>query len=485
MTVPTYTTRTSFQIPDISSKPFDCQGAVGPEYVIVVNNQDIAAHNKAGTEIWTATLETLFGVGASPFDPRIVFDPVEERFYVVAVRGKAAASPTGSQLLIAVSQSATPSDTQWDALSEEVSQSNKHWLDYPMIGYNANEVTITGKLFPKDTQTGPDDHNHIYGYLIPKADLLLATPTLANLEAVEVTDSSVWFPHPIVDVDAATSGHSLWRWSAGLTLDRLDVVSGSPSTIPEVASLTYTDATGLDGEQPSGATDLDNHANTRISAHPVKIGGFFYFALSGRNGTDCTIVVFKIDASDNTITAQTTLHESGVDLLYPAIAVNASGHIVIGCSASGTALLPGVMVFVGQDDGATMTFAAGDIVKDGERVYDEVAPDGRNRWGDYNAVEIDPTDNNRFWSINSYGHDNLSDNHGRQMEITEIITEPAGWFDVLGLTVRRFMAGVATFTGRPALARGERRPTSWAAPDRKEKWTAARRREKWTAVKRP
>lgn len=436
MAAPTYTTRTSFSISQFVANPFDTIGAAGPEHVLTITNDKLHIHNKEGTLVDDPTLGTLFNVAGSPFDPRIVYDAVEDRFYAIAALGRASGSPSGSFLVIAISKTSTPTtggSSDWHKLSEQVSQGENHWLDFPMIGYNADVVVVSGKLFPKD---GKPVHSHFFAYVIPKSDLTDPSPTLANLEAVNIA-APLEFSHPIVDRDDGSLPLSLWRWDPTTSIDRLDVTQNGSYAVAEVASIAYTDAIGADGSQ-SGVAVLDHSADDRISTYPVKIGGFIYLVLPGRARpeVDSTIVVFKINESTNTVTAQATITEVGLDLIYPSIAVNSSGNIVIGCTATGgnVGQFPGVMIFVGQDDGATMSFSAGDLIKAGERVYEKDVS-GRNRWGDYSAAVVDPTDEKRFWIFQTWAFNNESNDEGRKIEVAEVIVDPAGFRDLFALTM--------------------------------------------------
>ena len=482
MAAPTFTTRVSFSIARTFANPFDTIGAVSDEEIVVLDNGRYNVFNKAGVSLDSSTLTVFFNnLHASLFDPRIVYDPASERFFACAVSGKT--TDPDSFLLINVSNSSQPSVDGWSSLSVSVGQSNEHWLDYPMIGFNADVVVISGKLFPTDAPA--PDHTHFFAYVIPKSDLLLGTPTIANLEAVDIA-APLEFSHPIVDREDGSLPLSMWRWDPTTSIDRLDVTQPSAFSVDEVASIAYTDAIGLNGEQPDAVQALDHATDDRIGTYPVRIGGFVYIVLAGRNGSDSTLVVFKIDESTNTVTAQATIHESGLDLIYPAIAVNTSGNIVIGCTSSGSGVgdFASVMIFVGQDDGATLSFSAGEIVKEGQRTYLRLDANSRNRWGDYSAVVVDPGNEKRFWVFGTWAFDDGATDDGRKIEVTEVIVNPAGFRDLFALTMGWKSAAVFVPSGRVLLARAERRLSRWAATDRSSKWTAARRKSAFTGTKR-
>lgn len=446
MAVPTFSTRTSFSIAQSAVTPFDTIGAVGEDHIVVVLNDNYLSFNKAGTELQNTDLNALFGdiEENDAFDPRVVYDSDEQRFFACAADGRAASA--GSQLLIAVSNSADPT-AGWTAFAVDTGQDiggvEQHWPDFPMLGFNGSVVTVSLKLLSKTIGSPtPDNHGHNAMYVFPKSDLVKVTPDIAGLEEfinAEQVPAFIKIIHPHVDLENDSTPHSSWQWSEDTStgkITRWDVTEDSGFSFDEITDVEYLGRGGLHGEQPESATDLDNAHRFRIGTNPVKQGGFVYVVVNGRDGTDCTIVVIKINYTTNVIATTTILHESGLDLIYPSIAVNGNGHIVVGCTSTGAGAgdFASVMIFVGNDDGTTMTFSAGQKVKDGERTY-EVLVDTRNRWGDYSAVVFDPTDENRFWVFQTWAFDNLSNDNGRKVEVTEVIVEPVGFLDLFELTM--------------------------------------------------
>lgn len=489
MATPRFRTRTTFSISQVANVfPFDTTGAVGEDHIVVVINGGYRSYDKAGTELESTTLNALFEdtpedlVEDDAFDPRVVYDAEEQRFFACATDGRR--NTSGSQLLIAVSDSSDPT-AGWTAFAidtgEDILGVEQHFPDYPVIGLNADVVTITLTL---DTKTGiTPSHTHVFAYVFPKSDLLLATPTIANVQQLDISEGPIFTRHPSMDLGNGSLPHTLWKWDTNDTLDRLDVTLDGTYSIDEVASIAYTDAVGLDGEQPGGATDLNNSASSRISSSPVLTGGFFYLVVSSQSGTDSTIVVLKINATTNIIEARTTLSESGLDLIYPSIAVNTNGDIVVGCTSTGAGSeeFASAMIFVGKDEGGVMTFLDGDVIKAGERTYEVLDSESRNRWGDYSATVVDPADPNRFWTFQTWVFNNGVNDNGRKIQVTEIITNPSGFFSILG--VSWLSSSTLSGPGRRVVARAQRRQSKFTAPTRPAKWAADRRRTKWGTPK--
>ena len=91
----------------------------------------------------------------------------------------------------------------------------------------------------------------------------------------------------------------------------------------------------------------------------------------------------------------------GIHRWMGSIAMNSLGDIALGFSAANDtnpSLFPSVF-YTARHDGdppGQMTLGEGSI-KDGTG-----SQTGSPRWGDYTAIDIDPTDDTTFWYINEY-----------------------------------------------------------------------------------
>lgn len=427
-TAPTFTLGRSFSIDqDGAGVPFDTIGAVGEDVIVVVLNGKYYVFDKDGVELVNDDLNSLFGdIEESPggtFDPRIVYDPAEQRFYATACDGRA--DGAGSQLLIAVSKTGNPATGGWDAFAVDtgydVEGDEQRWPDFAMLGFNSTVVTVSLKLVGKD---GAPQHLSNAVYMFPKSDLLAETPTIENMvedDDIDLTATpGVWRSHPQVDLDNDELPHTLWQWGKDFAapdrwIKRWDVTDDGGLSVDEIIEIPYALGSGNHGPQPDGATPLDHSQNAQIGSNPVKSGGFVYLALPATNG----INVIKIDYATNVIVAQKLLFVPGLTFIYPSIAVNSFGQIVVGCTATGTEQYASAAVFVGRDYGAQLIFGSIVYTQEGERIY-ETGSDP-NRWGDYSATVADPVNLDRFWTFQTWAWDNGSNNLGRKIEVTEII----------------------------------------------------------------
>jgi hypothetical protein len=108
---------------------------------------------------------------------------------------------------------------------------------------------------------------------------------------------------------------------------------------------------------------------------------------------------FEFDASDATALQSGVIDHPDRDFLYPSIAVNPSGAVVIGFSASGTSLMPSAFAVLGETVAGVTTFGEPILVRAGSASFSA----SRVRFGDYSATVLDPSDDTRFWTFQEIG----------------------------------------------------------------------------------
>ncbi|MFN0276075.1 MAG: T9SS type A sorting domain-containing protein [Chitinophagales bacterium] len=100
----------------------------------------------------TAFSDTL-GLIESDYDPRVVYDPLHDKFVLVFLNGY---TPSTSYIIVAFSETNDPLG-EWNLYALPGNpKDNNRWTDYPMIALTEQEVFITGNLIIPDEpwQTG-------------------------------------------------------------------------------------------------------------------------------------------------------------------------------------------------------------------------------------------------------------------------------------------------------------------------------------------
>ena len=132
--------------------PPDTNGAVGPDHLMVILNSGITIQDKQGNKLSSATLTSFWGDFPdldNVFDPKVIYDPLADRFLAVAVANRRASD---SAILIAVSSTSDPMDP-WGQWLFDADPGGTMWLDFPYIGMTQDKITFTSNLFTNADDT--------------------------------------------------------------------------------------------------------------------------------------------------------------------------------------------------------------------------------------------------------------------------------------------------------------------------------------------
>lgn len=444
--------------------PPDTMGAVGRTQYMSTTNGAYAVFDKAtGTRtalmsdvaFWAAAGQT----GANG-DSRIMYNADASRWVAVSF------GASTSDLQIAVS------DTD-NALGGWKSVKFTGYAggtaDYPTLALDKNAMYIGTNNFAPSFQGTTLN-------VIPIASVFGAgAPTVANMKQF-VT------PYPGVGEDRGFAIQGVNSRSAGSTGK---VVAASlfnyDSLGYKVNGLSTTDATGSTtsgitylgqagyvspgpGRQPSVAIPANRRIidtlDERISSSAYEANGKIYMVQtvdSAGDGVDEARVRYTVlDADSFAILAQGDIGQVGYDYYQGSIAVNENGQVVIGYNRSGLDVDTGRISFMAQ---SFSTDAGGDLVAlSGELLLKESLTDdyhngslygqpaaGRQRWGDYSQVSVDPEDSSKFWVIGQFareynlpefGHPNGTGGSrwGTWIGVVQVVPEPSTYvLMILGL----------------------------------------------------
>jgi len=131
-------------------------------------------------------------------------------------------------------------------------------------------------------------------------------------------------------------------------------------------------------------------------------------------GGDHTELEWQIsDAATNTILSKGLISDPNYDYFQGSLAVNKSGQVVIGYNRSGSGADGKISIFaqtfntVADSLVSTGTFllkvSDTDAYHNGS-VFGKAAA-GRQRWGDYAQVSVDPTNDAEFWVVGEYARE--------------------------------------------------------------------------------
>jgi hypothetical protein len=431
----------------LDSVPPDTQGAVGTDHVVELENGGFSVYDKSdGTEIArTATLDEFWSAaGVDPigwsFDPRVLHDPASQRWFAVAVDG-GGTGPTGgvgvNRILVAVSEASDPT-LGWNAFAIDSDATDRSWADFPQVGLDADALYVSASMLGVGG-VGAITNTFV---VVPKADLLATVPTASGATSFQRVGTGVSgvVPTPVVDLDG---GGLPARFYSGrhtqfgqIPASRIDGPLGSPTytgggfiTIDPMPEPPYA-------QQPGPKPDLDTGAYESV----------FSGGVVRQNGVDWTVQAVELDGRvavrwiqldpENDIVLHSgVISDPVLDLFYPSIAVNGLDEIVIGMNGSSESDFVGAYAIAGSKVDGVTTFGDLLLLRPGVADYERLGGNPpRNRWGDYSATVVDPTNPHHFWTFQEYVY--AEDTHATWISELIFVPEPGtGALLVLGVSM--------------------------------------------------
>ncbi len=433
--------------------PPDPIAAAGPGHLVDVINVLVNFYQEDGTADFQDSLFDFFAdlnPNTFTFDPKVVYDPFSGRFVIVSmdVTDFQFDGFDSSRLLVAVSDDEDPNGT-WcvgdiDALSTFVGQADDqnaldHWAEYPGLAVDEEAVYITAEMRTFLSQTPPDEFGGVRLWIIDKANdgLYDCVANPVDLAQVDVFDpfaggggGIVLTSQPAQIYGTPPSGNvGTFLVSKGNLTDgtdefaqviRVDDPLGSPSFAQSFVNIgNIEDLVGNETDPPlpnapqSGSAELiDTNDRRALDAVWRQDNLYFSATIDPKPGDpdagQATAFWARIDTSNlgslSTADQGVILGEeigAATHTFYPSIAIDNTGAMAIGFSASGATIFPSAYFTYRQAaDGAGITQPSS-LVQAGQASY--LRPFGpRNRWGDYTGTAVHPLEAGCFWIFNQY-----------------------------------------------------------------------------------
>jgi hypothetical protein len=414
-------------------RPPDTQGDVGPNHYIQWVNLRFQIWSKAGTSLYGPangnTLWSGFGGKCQTYndgDPVTLYDHLADRWIMMQF----AVSGTGSDLIcIAVSQTADPLGS-WYRYS--YTWPNTYMPDYPKLGLWPDGYYLTVNQFSQAQRwrgagvaafqrsamlTGGAaqivyfngySYNSSYGGMLP-ADWEGTTqpPSGAPCPFMEWDDSTWIGPSDALRV---WNFHVDWTTPANSYFG----TSGSPFTPSQTLYTADVNPTicSLSPciDQPGTAQNLDeisdrlmhrlqyrNFADyqTMVTNHTVSIGS---------NNAGIHWYELRNTGSGWTIYQEGTYGPAdGASRWMGSIAMDQSGNMALGFSISSSSIYPSIRYVGRLATDPLGSLPQSEVVLQAGGGYQS---DSYARWGDYSAMQVDPSDDCTFWYTQEYAQTN-------------------------------------------------------------------------------
>ena len=390
--------------------PPDTMGAVGATQFMETTNGVYAIYNKANGAVQSMVSAATFWAAAGATgglngDARILFDKPSQKWIAIQFGASVA------DIQIAVS---TTSNALGPWRSTKFTGFAGGTADYPTLAIDSKAIYIGtnnfGASFAGTTLN-----------VIARSDLLGAgAPTTASLKqfntafpgggergfAIQGVNSTG--PDAGRVVAAALNSNDSIRYN-------VNNPGTAGATLGPVTQLGLTNYKNVNGQarQPDGTRNIDP-LDQRIGSNAWEQNGKIYFVYTATAvGGDRTEVRWVVtNAATNAVIQEGAIGDATHDFYQGSLTVNSSGQVVIGYNRSGFSAADGNVSFLARSYNSD---AAGKLVQTNELLlhvspvsdyhngsFQGLPATGRQRWGDYSAVTLDPNDDQGFWAIGQY-----------------------------------------------------------------------------------
>jgi hypothetical protein len=440
--------------------PPDNDGDVGPnDYVEFINGMFVIydktdlsiVDQRTDADFWAkAGLGVIVSDLGGVTDPRIIFDPVSQRWFAseidfnFQIDDNFDISIGTNNFLLAVSRTADPNG-QWKGVSFPTDPNLQYFGDFPTLGVDTQGVYMAADMY--DSNDPPDTGSDVGCTLVcfAKSNLLVWPPVFTNRTLFENMPISRLgqIYQPVTCADGSATGKMLAAGDIGndsnphsnvvtftlqnvaapgaATLGASNFVTVPPYMVPYNPDLMVPLFTAL---QPDG-TQMIQANDARFSARAYTVGGVIYGVNNTELNGKIAIRWYRLSAADGHLLEAGTIADTNMDLYFPSIAANRLGTVMVCYNGSGLSNTISCYASAGQTLGGVTSFGSPILLHVGAISYhgDDEDPTGLfgnpvSRWGDYSATSVDPSDSNRFWTIQEFP----SDTNVWSTQITELIT---------------------------------------------------------------
>jgi hypothetical protein len=414
------------------SIPPDPHGAAGPNHVVSVTNTSIEWHTKAGAQQNSQSLSSFFGVLGpltTLFDPKCVYDTYDNRFIVEAGDQTDTAFGGGSntsRIFIAVSDDNDPNGVwRFHAINTKINILGlDRWADFPVLGVDSQAVYLTANMFSFGaapvfgaSRLWIIDKNPFYTAAGPNAAVVTVNDpsTAAGLPG----QAGTLIPAKMYGAGPAGMGTFLVNTSfvSGANEAMSIIKISSPLAAPTFSNTfiilgdIHNGTVNFPDAPQSGSGVLIDAGNLRALDAVWRNNNLYVVNTVnpnvGVNAGQPTARWYRF--TDNGIAAP-ALGETGeiggediaanTSTFFPSVAVDNAGDVAIGFAASASTIFAGAYYTMhGAADAAGSVQSSG-VLAAGLASYVRTFGGG-NRWGDYSATVIDPS-NDSFWIFNQY-----------------------------------------------------------------------------------
>ncbi|RYG85239.1 MAG: hypothetical protein EON59_12625, partial [Alphaproteobacteria bacterium] len=424
--------------------PPDTMGAVGTSQYMVTLNGSIGVYDKytgaalsfgSDVNFWNAAFANSGtpGLTGTAGDPRIMFNADMNRWVTIAF----GANTKDIQIGVSDTDNALGS---WKAVRFEgyagLPNVGGGIADYPTLAMDGNAIYIGTNDFAPNAPGGGATFKGTTLNVIPIDSIFAASgPSVANMKKF-VSPLSAGFAgeggYAIQGVNSSAADGTGTVFSASLYVyDTLSYdisgLSSSSATGGTKTATIYSGDAGYTGAGPARQPadiaanrriidTLDDRVSSSVYEHNGYIFAVHTVDPTGDVGDYARVRVVVIDAVTKALVDTYDIGSGAYDYYQGSLAINEQGRIVVGFNRSGLSAADGTIrfsaVILSADASGQLHQHGGEILLKESLTNDYhngslkgQAAAGRQRWGDYSQVSLDPTNSNRFYAIGEFARE--------------------------------------------------------------------------------
>jgi len=382
--------------------PPDTHGAVGASHFVEITNSHLDVYTKstAPSLVRTQTLASFFGYTAQTiFDPRAVYDPIWKRWVIYAEAFPQSA--TDQRLLVAVSTTSSATGSFFIYNFDINIFNNDDFWDYGQVGFDQDAVIFTANIFGnaglKGARLFAVAKARLYnglGFSVPVFSGLFSTLAPPIVLDQNGRTFLVAAPPNSNTIRKYTLTNSSRPNLTALALSNITVPAYSvPRDAFQAAPCSTTTSQRLDtldGRFLNASTQIGDRL---FQVHTINFGGF------------PTPKFYEFNTTSNTVVQSGFFFAAGdSDDFNASIAANAARDVYVTWSATRRSTNTNAQVrFSGRRnfDPANVIAAGSSLFTSPTCITGNFDPRfGTQRWGDYSAVTVDPSNSFRAWLVN-------------------------------------------------------------------------------------
>ncbi|HEY3385207.1 MAG TPA: hypothetical protein VGK46_01780 [Saprospiraceae bacterium] len=376
-------------------------------YVVSVINSSVLVMDAIGNVLMEENFEDLFSVlelNGGYFDPKVLYDPEEDKFIIVVLNGN---TPATSRVVLGFSTESNPANGWWLYAYHGDPGGFNLWFDFPSVGISTDDIYISGNQFTE---------NKVFSqtliYQLGKSEGFRGE-SISGVIYYDVKDAYGYSDFTIVPMSYGFDGSvgpGIFMLSTngnGGSEAMLYYVDANAQSNPSIYAYTvsipnyYVPFNGL----MLGTTDelKTNDCNTLTGFYA---DGTVHFAFNTR-GDDFHTKIYYCRLNTEDLTNTTLLYGlQPYEYAFPSISPFATEEtdksVLIGFLRTSSTIYPEFRIMAVDHD---MNFGNSYLVKGGES-YVDVDASASERWGDYIGISRrESVTGPEVWVSGSYGKD--------------------------------------------------------------------------------